>query len=241
MEFLNPVMPYYVFHNMDADDANAIVAYLRVVPGVENDLPKRSAMFDVPAAAPPLDVSKIPEPLPTYPNQGSAQRGKYLTSRIGLCVECHTKHNDHGAATILDESKLFAGGEDFSAFFAATLMLKPVSKNLTSDDETGLGKWTTDDIVKVLKEAKAKDGSGICPPMPAGAMAAYGHLTDADAKDIANYIKSLPPKVNMIVDMCSFPPMPGVDGGAPPGAPPLVGDDAGADAATTTADGGTGN
>jgi cytochrome c553 len=253
MEFLNPFMPYYVFHNMDADDADAIVAYLRVVPGVENTIAKRTARFDVQAAAPPLDVSKIPAPLPSYPNQASAQRGKYLASQLGLCVECHTKHNEPGMATILDESKLFAGGEDFSGFFAATLMLKPVSKNLTSDDETGLGKWTTADIVKALKEGKAKDNSGICPPMPAGAMAAYGHLTDADAMDIANYIKSLPPKVNKIVDMCAFPPPQGApppQGGLPPqGAPPPLGadggasnggGDAGADATPPTAAGGAG-
>src|SRR5579863_817770 len=59
---LNPVMPYYVFHNMDADDADAIVAYLRTVPGVNNSIPRRAASFDVPAPAPPLDVTKLPAP-----------------------------------------------------------------------------------------------------------------------------------------------------------------------------------
>ena len=168
MEFLNPVMPYYVFHNMDDDDANAIVAYLRVVPGVENDLPKRSAVFDVPAAAPPLDVKKIPEPLPSYPNQGSAQRGKYLTSRIGLCVECHTKHNDPARPQSWTKSKLFAGGEDFSAFFAATLMLKPVSKNLTSDDETGLGNGPRT-ISSRSSRKGPRTGCGYLPPDAGGA------------------------------------------------------------------------
>ena len=86
-------------------------------------------------------------------------------------------------------------------------MITPVSKNLTSHATTGLGDWTVADIVKVIKQGKAKDGKGICPPMPVGPMGAFGGLTDADATDIANYIKSLPPIDNMIVDMCVFPPV----------------------------------
>ena len=53
----------------------------------------------------------------------------------------------------------------------------------------------------------------ICPPMPVGPQGAYGGLTDGDALDIANYIKSLPPAVNFIADMCTFPPLPPSDGG----------------------------
>jgi cytochrome c553 len=209
--FLNPIMPYYVFHNMKTEDADAIVAYLRVVPGVNNPIPKRAAAFDVTAAATPLDPNAIPLPDPTYAQRESALRGRYLTSEIGLCIECHTKHVM--TATVLDTAKFFQGGEDFSAFFGGTL--HPVSKNLTSDPTTGLGAWTTADIITVLKMGKAKDGTGICPPMPVGPMGAYGGLKDEDAADIANFIKSLPAAVNLVPDMCVFPPpMPdgGVDG-----------------------------
>jgi cytochrome c553 len=218
MEPLNPVMPYYVFHNMSDEDANAIVAYLRTVPAVTHDIPRRGTAFDVPAAAPPVPVASIPMPVATWPDQASALRGRYLAGQIGVCMECHTQHLAPGAATVLDETKLFAGGEDFSALFAATLHIMPVSKNLTSDSETGLGKWTVDDVGNVLKQGKAKDGTGICPPMPVGPNGAFGGLTDGDVTDIANYIKSLPPVTNMIVDMCVFPPM-GGGGGAGGGAP----------------------
>jgi cytochrome c553 len=225
-EYLNPVMPYYVFHNMSEADADAIVAYLRTVPPVVNMIPKRAAIFDVPAAAPPLAESKIPTPADTFAEKASALRGRYLAGQIGVCLECHTKHNEPGptATTILDETKIFAGGEDFSQLFGGAL--KPVSKNLTSD-VTGLKDWTAAEIVKALKEGKAKDGTGICPPMPVGPMGAYGHLTDQDALDIANYIKSLPPIANTIVDMCVFPPpQPPADGG-------VDGGDASADAPAT--------
>jgi mono/diheme cytochrome c family protein len=214
-EALNPVMPYYVFHNMTSADGDAIVAYLRTVKGVTNEIPRRAASFDVPAPAPYLDPNKIPLPLEAFAQRESALRGRYLAAESGLCVECHTQHQTTGDP--LNTAKLFQGGEDFSAFFATTLMIKPVSKNLTSDDATGLGTWTAMDIVTALKMGKAKDGSGICPPMPFGPMGAYGGLTDADALDIANYIKSLPPATNKIVDMCVFPPMMPTDGGAPEG------------------------
>ena len=213
-EALNPIMPYYVFHNMTDADADAVVAYLRTVPAVSNMIPRRGTMFDVGAPAPALPDSMIPLPDPAYPELAMATQGRYLATKAGVCIECHTKHLDPKTmpATVLDETKLFAGGEDFSALFATTLMIHPVSKNLTSDMTTGLGKWTVADIVKALKMGVAKDGSGICPPMPVGPMGAFGHLTDEDATAIAHYIKSLPTIPNMIVDMCQFPPGSGAGG-----------------------------
>jgi cytochrome c553 len=210
---LNPVMPYYVFHNMDGDDADAIVAYLRTIPGVENALPARGPSFDVPAPAPYLDPNVIPLPKADAPNKESAMHGRYLASKIGLCVECHTQHN-MGPGDPIMTAKLFQGGERFPF---PQFPVVPVSKNLTSDPATGLGNWSADDIVRVLKEGKDKDGKGICPPMPVGPMGAYGGLSYEDARDIANYIKSLPPATNQIIDMCSFPFPPPPDGGASPG------------------------
>jgi hypothetical protein len=208
-EALNPVMPYYVLHNMKAEDADAIVAYLRTVPAVNNEIPRRGVSFDVQAPANYLDATKIPQPLATFADQASAQRGRYLASQVGLCIECHTKHVM--TPDVIDTTKLFQGGEDFSALFATTLMIHPVSANLTSDNATGLGGWSVDEIKNALLMGKDKAGLGLCPPMPT---AVYAHLMPDDAMDIANYIKSLPPATNAVPDMCSFPPMPPGDGGA---------------------------
>lgn len=214
---LNSVMPYYVFHNMAASDADAIVAYLQSLPAVVNDVGKRSAFFDVPAPADYLDPAAIPTPANSYPQRESAMRGRYLATETGLCIECHTPHVQGGNKP-LDTNKFFWGGEDFSAFFAGTLNIRPVSANLTSDPATGLGDWTTKDITTVLLQGKDDHGDGICPPMPAGPMGAYGGLTPQDALDIANYIKSLPPAVNDVPDMCTWPPVAPVDGGRMDGA-----------------------
>jgi hypothetical protein len=216
-EALFPIMPYYVFHNMKPEDADAIVAYLRVIPGVNNPVPRRNPMFDIPAPAPALPVAKIPAVPADYAQKESAERGKYLTSQVGLCIECHTQHlmPGPGVMTVLNEDKLFQGGEDFSGFFPPQLMFRIVSKNITSDPTTGIGNLTAADIVKVLKQGTKKDGKPVCPPMPAGPMGPYGGLTDGDAMDIANYIKSLAPKVNDTgMNVCMPPGPPPADGGA---------------------------
>lgn len=201
-EALSPVMPYYVFHNISELDLEAIVAYLRTVPGVDKAIPRRGPEFDLAEPAPPLDQSLIPQPLSDYPDQAAATRGRYLAGEVGICLECHTKHN-MGDPNVLDYANIFAGGERYDIGLPGV----PVSKNLTSDMDTGLGSWTVEEVVAALKLGTDKMGAGICPPMPAGPMAAFGNLLDADALDIAHYIKSLPPKVNVIEDVCTFPPM----------------------------------
>jgi mono/diheme cytochrome c family protein len=201
-EALFPVMPYYVFHNMTDQDLDAVVAYLRTVPGVDHAIQRRAAVFDLPAPAAPLDLAAVPQPLPDYAEPEAAARGRYLATQAGVCLECHTKHL-MGDPKVVDYANFFAGGEEF----AVGLPVTPVSKNLTSDPETGLGKWTVEDIVKVLQQGIDKHGDGVCPPMPAGPLGAFGGLTSEDTLDVAHYIKSLPPIVNLIEDKCTFPPM----------------------------------
>jgi hypothetical protein len=206
-EALHPIMPYYVLKNMTEADADAIVAYLRTVPGVDNTIPKRGASFDLPMPVPPINMANVPLPTAGYADMNAAMRGRYLATQTGLCVECHTKHLM--GPTALDETKFFQGGEDFTGILGPAVPIR--SKNLTPDMMTGLGSWTVQQIVTAITEGKDKDGKGICPPMPAGKigpdmMAGYGNLTAQDAMDIAHYLKSIPPAMNMVQDMCTFMP-----------------------------------
>ena len=199
---LSPVMPYYVFHNITDADMNAIVAYLRTVPAVAHEVPRSAMVFEVPAPANYLTDAAIPMPMDGYAEMERALRGRYLATESGACIECHTKHIQ-GDPNVIDYTKFFAGGEEY----AIGLPTVPIAKNLTSDTETGLGSWTPEEIVAALLEGKDKDGAGICPPMPVQPMAPYTGLDPEDALDIAHYIKSLPPIVNAIDDVCTFPPM----------------------------------
>jgi len=202
---LSAVMPYYQFHNMKPEDADAIVAYLRTVPGVDNTLPAHEPPWDnIPAPAPSIDPSTLPTLPSTYADVPAATRGRYLAAEAGACLECHTKHNAPGAGPEIDVSKAFQGGVSYqlglpSPPFPATIY----SANLTPH-ATGLAGWTVADVVKALKEGKDKTGGNICPPMPAG-KAGFAGLTEGDATDIAHYILSLAPADNAVPNGCVAP------------------------------------
>jgi len=110
-------------------------------------------------------------------------RGKYLVI-VGGCSDCHTPGSFLGHP---DMTK-FLGGSDVG--FSIPGMGVFVGRNLTPDPETGLGKWTTQQIVTAFTTGRRPDGRILAPIMPYEAL---GHLTKSDALAIAAYLKSLPP------------------------------------------------
>ncbi len=210
---LHPVMPYYVLGNMRESDADAIVAYLRTVDGIDHMLPPNQPPFEAPDQPAPLwPETMIPSPRASYDNQEAAMRGRYLAGNIGICMECHTPRDGDGNPIV---AMAFQGANTFGR---AELGLPPgfpeviYSANLTPDD-TGIGDWSVTDVVNALKLGEDKDqgGAPICPPMPAGPLVAFGGLTDDYARDIAHYLLSLPPADNVVPGDCVF--MPPVDPG----------------------------
>ncbi len=214
---LFPIMPYFVFHNMAERDADAIVAYLRTIPPIDNAIPARQPLgFPFPLPAQPVPTAYIPSPtIPsTDPNYASAMRGKYLAGHVGVCMECHTEPSAQGTPIPLDVNKLFLGNR---VFHSAGFGLPPgfpadiYTRNLTPH-ANGIAGWTAAMVRTALKQGIDKDGIPLCPPMPAGPMQAFGGLTDQDALDIGNYIVNLAPRDNGVIPNC-VPPAP-PDGGA---------------------------
>jgi mono/diheme cytochrome c family protein len=228
---LVPVMPYFVFHNMSAEDADAIVAYLRSIPAIDNAIPEdQPLLFPFSDPIPPVPANVIPDTTlaPTDPNYESAMRGKYLAGNIGTCMECHTERT-FGAAVPLDQNKLFAGGVHFDAA-SLGLPVPPfpaeiVTRNITPH-ANGIQGWTAQAVAAALKKGVDIDNTPLCPPMPAGAMQAFGGLTDQDALDIGNYVTTIPPIDNGVLPNC-VPPSPPSDGGT---------SDAGTDAGDASTD-----
>jgi len=72
--------------------------------------------------------------------------------------------------------------------------------NLTPDAQTGIGGWSIEDIVKVLKNGVTPDGRVLSSAMPWRTQS--NQLEDADARAIALYLKSLPAIANRV------PPLP---------------------------------
>jgi mono/diheme cytochrome c family protein len=201
---LHPMMPYAFYANMRESDADAIVAYLRTVPGVDRQVPRSQPPFDVPPEAPQAQVpeDRIPMPRADYPDREAALRGRYIAGNIGTCMNCHTPKSN-GA---LDLSKAFQGGQTFAS---KDMKLPPsfpeliYTSNLTPD-VTGIRDYSVADVVRAVKhgEDMNQGAERLCPPMPAGPVGTFGGLTDADASDIGHYLLSLPPVHNPLPD-CS--------------------------------------
>ena len=116
----------------------------------------------------------------------AVERGKYLVE-LGGCVHCHTPGYFLGKP---DMARRLAGGDvgfyvpDLGTFYGP---------NLTPDKETGLGRWTTAQIVAAFTTGKRPDGRVLAPIMPWGS---FAELSKSDARAIALYLKSLPPVSN---------------------------------------------
>ena len=65
----------------------------------------------------------------------------------------------------------------------------------TPDKETGLGKWTLEQIIASFTTGVTPDGRKLSEIMP---WPSFAHLTPEDAKAVALYLQSLPPVKNAI-------------------------------------------
>ncbi|WP_246664935.1 cytochrome c [Neorhizobium sp. P12A] len=114
--------------------------------------------------------------------ESTVARGKYLV-QVGGCGDCHTPGYFLGKA---DESR-YLGGSDVGFKIPPGTF---VGANLTPDKETGLGSWSVEQIVTAMTKGQRPDGRMLSEVMP---WRDFAHLTAADAKSIAMYLKSLPP------------------------------------------------
>ncbi|HME83061.1 MAG TPA: c-type cytochrome [Roseiarcus sp.] len=126
---------------------------------------------------------------PAAADDAQIARGRYLVGIAG-CSDCHTPGGLMGAA----DMRRYLGGSDVGFSIPGEGVY--VGQNLTPDKETGLGNWTSDQIVTAIRKGKRPDGSELSGVMP---WASFARLTDDDAAAIAAFLKSIPPVSNKIV------------------------------------------
>jgi len=114
------------------------------------------------------------------------ERGSYLVNQVLACGVCHTSR---ARGTILNEPErtdaFLGGGNLYAAKGLGTLWVP----DITSDPETGLGRWKDDEILRTLRDGVAPDGHFLVPVMP---YEAYQHLSDEDARAVVAYLRSTP-------------------------------------------------
>ena len=118
------------------------------------------------------------------PTPARMQRGDYLVHAVMHCMGCHSKYDEKANPPVL-ASKEGAGSVLFEEGG-----FRLVAPNITSDPETGIGKWSDDAIARAIREGIAVDGSALFPVMP---YEHFRHLSDEDLASIVVLLRSLPP------------------------------------------------
>jgi mono/diheme cytochrome c family protein len=182
--FLVPAFPYPNFTLVTREDSDALFAYLRTVPAVEQAnrehalrfpyntrlaLAMWRALFFTPGVY-AADATRSAE----------WNRGSYLVRGLGHCNACHGGRNAFGATR---ESLEMSGG------------VSPIDKwyapSLTSAAEAGVAEWETHHIVDLLKTGVSARGSAL-GPMAEVVFRSTQHLSEADLRAMAVYLKALP-------------------------------------------------
>ncbi len=179
---MHPLMPFMNYNRMTDADARALVTYLRTLPAIDNVVdsnPKPAHDVEAPKPANAADVT-----------DDKVKHGEYLATLMH-CNACHTPFGPKGP----DMARAYAGGStiEFPAMGTGILY----TSNLTSDPETGLGKWTEAQIAAAVKTMMRPNGKMILGPM-LFYQAQWSKLTDDDLAAVAAFIKQLPPIKNAV-------------------------------------------
>ncbi len=180
-----PVFPYTTYTKMHRADALAIKAYLFSLKPVV----KANKAHDV--GAPfgwrwPMTFWKWlyfteARHVPPPGADETLARGAYLVEALAHCGECHTPRNFAGA---LDHDMWMAGTRDGPD--------GEIAPNITPASKTGIGEWSADEIVTLLREGVKPDYDDIQGVMGEAIEDGLAHLTDTDLAAIAAYVLSLP-------------------------------------------------
>lgn len=172
---IGPPMPFAMYRGLSDDDLAAIVAYLRTVPAVENEVPASTYNIALPPAyGPPVESVSAPD------REISVAYGEYLAGPVAHCMECHTPLGPEGPML---ETSLGQGGNAFHGPWGVS-----VAGNLTPHED-GLAGYSDDEIARMITEGIRPDGSRMTPPMPYGY---FARMTADDLAAIILYLRNLP-------------------------------------------------
>jgi mono/diheme cytochrome c family protein len=169
------LMPVRVFYTLSDDDLGAVIAYLKSLPPVDNELPPTDlgplgrvmlALGQLPPEiGPDVRVIEHSSPRPVAPEPGvTAEYGKYLTSTCALC---------HGPN--LNGAMVSEGGPRYLA------------PNLTPGGE--LTTWSEAQFFSTMRTGITPSGHRLEEIMP---WKYFGQMTDEELRAVWLYLRSLP-------------------------------------------------
>ena len=197
---LSVVMPYPTLSILTNDDVHAIVAYLRSLPPVRNELPKWV----------PLRVAELPQEPPrssATPSHLATRKGRgaYLVY-LARCAHCHSPRPATGSEHLRRRDMEFAGGRRFETkrYFdeldddpvrppAEAARLDPpsfvTSPNITQDP-SGIPYFDEAIFIQTIRTGRV---AGRRPLTRAMLWFEFRKLTDDDLGAIFEFLRSVPP------------------------------------------------
>jgi mono/diheme cytochrome c family protein len=179
---LYPAMPYPYFAKMPRNDILAIRAYLDTLEPVHRAIKTDQLPFPFKFRFGMLFWNALFfDRTPFEPVAGKSaewNRGAYIVEGPGHCGACHTPKN-------------FLGGDKTSDRLQGATLQGWFASDLTGDKRSGLGDWSSDDIVAYLKSGRNAHAAAT------GTMAqvvadSTSRMRDDDLKAIAAYLKDVP-------------------------------------------------
>ena len=162
--------------------AAGFVAFLYFTPPL-TQLPPEEFIQQAGSAPPP--VSGISDPA----QQAIAERGRYLVMTAD-CAGCHTTQGPQGPR----DDMFLAGGMTFTTNSHGAV----VSRNLTPDNDTGIGTRTDEELRMVLRSGVFHTGRAISPrSMPWGD---FSNWDDEDLHAVITYLRHIKPVKHGIPD-----------------------------------------
>lgn len=179
---LYPAMPYPYYTKMSRSDVLAIRAYLNSLAPVRNSVEVNQLPF-------PYKIRSLMvfwDALYFTPGQYRADasqtatwnRGAYLVEGPGHCGACHTP-------------KSWLGGDELKHAYRGYALQGWFAPDITNDDATGLGRWSSKDVVEYLRGGHNRY-SAAAGPMGEEVMDSSSQLNDDDLAAVAEYLKHQP-------------------------------------------------
>jgi mono/diheme cytochrome c family protein len=185
---LFPLMNYPAYGQLDQEDIFSIIAYLRGLPAVSNEVPP--TQLDFPVSFIVNTIPAVPALAPAPDSNNASAYGKYLVT-MASCMVCHTKENKGRLIAGME----FGGGREFPGGVQ--------SANITPDKETGIGNWTRELFMRKFKHYA--DSGYVSKPVGPGEKntpmpwLSYAGMREKDLSAIYAYLQTVKP-IHQVVE-----------------------------------------
>jgi len=182
---LFPLMPYYDFNRLAKNDLLSIIAYIRTLKPIRNQVPARQLTMPISKFYSEAALLKSVDGNVCPPESDQVKYGGYLVTMAG-CNGCHTPDDKH----------MLAGGVKFNAG-----IFKVTSANLTPDSSSGIGAWSEQAFLDKFIICRDKQGYNYNPGKQNTIMPVvdFSGMTDGDLKAIYAYLRTVKPVKHNVV------------------------------------------